>query len=278
MHHFDTTGPVRLRLEFGAGDVALEASDTTTTTVDLQPIGDDDESREAVDQTIIEQRGDEILVKVPRGRRLRRSPKLRLRMNLPLGSQLSAELQSADLVATGEYGTSDVSSGSGDVSVTTVAGDARVMTGSGDVALELVTGACQLKAGSGSVRIRDAGGVTNVGTGSGDVLVARAGADVSVKSGSGDVRVDEATGSVALVSGSGNLQVGRVGAGKVSAKAASGDVHIGVAAGTAAWLDLNTISGDVVNGLDDTAPPVAGDPVVEIRATTVSGDVLIRRA
>jgi DUF4097 and DUF4098 domain-containing protein YvlB len=278
MHHFDTTGPIRLRLEFGAGDVSLDASDTTTTTVDLQPVGDDDESRAAIDQTIVEQRGDEIFVKVPRGRLLRRSPKLRLRMVLPVGSTVSAELQSADLVATGEYGTTDVSSGSGDVTVTTIAGDARVTMGSGDVALALVTGTCQLKAGSGSVRVERAGGATNVGTGSGDVVVARAAADVSVKSGSGDVRVDDAVGSVVVMSGSGNLQIGRVAAGKVSAKAASGDVQIGVAAGTAAWLDLNTISGDVVNGLEDATAPAPGEPVVEIRATTVSGDVLIRRA
>ncbi len=278
MHHFDTTGPIRLRLEFGAGDVTLDASDTTTTTVDLQPIGDDDESRDAVERTIVEQRGDEIVVKVPRGRLLRRSPKLRLRMVMPLGSRLSAELQSADLVATGEYGTSDVSSGSGDVTVTTIAGDARVTSGSGDVALDVVTGACQLKSGSGSVRLESACGATNVGTGSGDVVVGHAAADVSVKSGSGDVRVDHADGSVVLMSGSGDLHVGRVVSGKVSAKAASGDVQIGVAAGTAAWLDLNTVSGDVVNGLDDATAPADGERVVEIRATTVSGDVLIRRA
>lgn len=277
MHHFDTTGPIRLRLEFGAGDVTLDASDTTTTTVDLQPIGEDDESRDAVERTIIEQRGDEIVVKVPRGRLLRRTPKLRLRMVLPLGSRVSAELQSADLVATGEYGTSDVSSGSGDVTVTTIAGDARVTSGSGDVALDVVTGACQLKSGSGSVRLESACGSTNVGTGSGDVVVGHA-ADVSVKSGSGAVRVDHADGSVVLLSGSGDLQVGRVVSGKVSAKAASGDVQIGVAAGTAAWLDLNTVSGDVVNALDDATAPADGERVVEIRATTVSGDVLIRRA
>ena len=36
--------------------------------------------------------------------------------------------------------------------------------------------------------------------------------------------------------------------------------------------------GDVVNGLDDATAPADGERVVEIRATTVSGDVLIRRA
>jgi DUF4097 and DUF4098 domain-containing protein YvlB len=278
MHTFDTPGPVTVRLEFGAGSVAVDATDTTTTTVDLQPVTDDDESRAAVEATVIEQRGQEILVKVPRGRMLRRNPQLALRMVVPSGTRLSAEVGSADVVASGRYGTSDVKAGSGDVTMATIDGDARVASGAGDVTLTAVTGAGHLRAGSGNVRLDDVGGDMSVGTGSGDVTVGRAGADLLVKTGSGDIRVNDAEGSVTMHSGSGNLTVERVGGGKVSAKSASGDVEVGVSTGSVAWLDLNSVSGRIDSALDEGDAPAAGELVVEIRASSVSGDVRVRRA
>lgn len=274
---FDTPTPVLVRLEFGAGHVQLDAVDTDTSTVELQPIGNDRPSQEAAEAAIVEQRGDEIFVKVPRRWRGLRAPRLALRMTVPTSSRLSAEISSADLVATGRFGVSEISTGSGDVSIAAIDGDARVTSGSGDITIAAVHGNSQIRAGSGDVRVDVAAGSIHVGTGSGDIVAGRVDADFVGKSGSGDVRVDDARGSVRMGSGSGNLRVGRIGAGQVSAKTASGDVEVGIADGVAVWLDLKTVSGHLDRELEEAGPPEPGQPVVELRATTVSGDVRIHR-
>lgn len=274
---FDTPAPVLVRIEFGAGTVSIDAADTLITTVELEPIGDDRASRDAAEATIIEHHGEEVLVKVPRRWRALRAPRLALRMTVPAASRLSAEIGSADVVAAGRYGATEISAGSGDVSLATVDGDARLTSGSGDIAVGLVTGASRLRSGSGSVRVDDTRGSMHVSSGSGDVTVAHLAADFTGKTGSGNVRVDHAGGAVAMSSGSGSLRVGRIGDGEVSAKTASGDVEVGVADGVAAWLDLQTISGRLDNTLEESGPPARGEPVVKLSATTVSGDMRVHR-
>ncbi len=274
---FDTPTPVLVRLEFGAGSVHIDAVDTDTATVDLQPVGNDRSSQEAADAAVVEQRGDEIFVKVPRRWRGLRAPRLALRMTVPTSSRLSAEISSADLIATGCFGVSEISTGSGDVTIDVVDGDARITSGSGDITIAAVHGNSQIRAGSGDVRVDVAGGSIHVGTGSGDIFAGRVDVDFVGKSGSGDVRVDDARGSVSMGSGSGNLRVGRIGQGKVSAKAASGDVEVGVSDGAAVWLDLKTVSGRLERELEESGPPEAGQPVVELRASTVSGNMRVYR-
>jgi hypothetical protein len=51
-----------------------------------------------------------------------------------------------------------------------------------------------------------------------------------------------------------------------------------VSAGVAAWLDLRTKFGQVLNDLDEADRPEPGQDAVEIRARTSMGDIAIRRA
>jgi DUF4097 and DUF4098 domain-containing protein YvlB len=277
MATYDTPRPVRIRLEFGAGSVTIAATDTTVTTVELHAADGDPDGAAAVAATVIEARGDEVLVLVPRRWRARRAPHLVLSMTVPAGSPLHAEVASASLVATGRLGRSDVTSGSGDVTLEQVDGDARIMTGSGDIAVESVRADSHLRAGSGAVRVDDAGGSLRVGTGSGDVRVGHARGDFTGKSGSGDLLLEHAAGSVAMASGSGSLRVERIGGGTLSATTASGQVDVGVAGHTATWLDLQTVTGRVDSALEESAPPAPGEPVLELRAKTVSGNMRVRR-
>ena len=66
---FQTPNPVRLDIRLGAGEVRLEASKTTETTVRLEPLRDNDASVAAVEEARVEQRGDEILIDVRERRR-----------------------------------------------------------------------------------------------------------------------------------------------------------------------------------------------------------------
>ena len=78
-HEFETTEPVRLRVEAGSGEIRIQASDTDRTTVDIQPATADTEAAyELIARTLVEQRGDQVVVEVPRRGVgfLRRSPAL----------------------------------------------------------------------------------------------------------------------------------------------------------------------------------------------------------
>ena len=58
----------------------------------------------------------------------------------------------------------------------------------------------------------------------------------------------------------------------------AGDVAVGIRAGTAAWLDVRSLTGSVLNSLDAADEPEPSAPTVEVRARTTVGDVAIRRA
>lgn len=276
---FATPRPVHVRVELGAGTVTIDASgaDSASSVVELAAADDHPDGPAAVAATAIDQHGDELLVKVPRPWRGHRAPPLALRMAVPAESRLSIDVTAADVAVTGRVGTSALNAGSGDVTVATVEGDVRISSGSGDIEVGSVAGAAKLRAGSGTVRVGHTATSAHVGTGSGDVTIERADGDVLAKSGSGDLRIGRAQGSAALSSGSGHLFVDRIGAGSLSAKTASGHVEVGVGDGVVVWLDVQTVSGDIGSTLAESDAPVAGEPVLELRARTVSGDIRIHR-
>ncbi len=77
------------------------------------------------------------------------------------------------------------------------------------------------------------------------------------------------------MTGSGDVHVGRIHRGAVKAKAASGDIHIGVPAGIPVWTDISCINGSVRSNLEGAGQPEKDQDYIEIRATTVSGDITL---
>ena len=96
-----------------------------------------------------------------------------------------------------------------------------------------------------------------------------------VKTGSGDLRVGESHDDVSLSTGSGDFVVDHVHRGRLSAKGASGDVRVGIPAGLPVWTDLSTVSGRIRSALDGAGQPDEGQDHVEVRAKTVSGDIVL---
>jgi hypothetical protein len=64
----------------------------------------------------------------------------------------------------------------------------------------------------------------------------------------------------------------------VDLRSASGSVTVGVADNLPAWLDLNSVSGDIRLGLESTIQPEPGEPYITLRARTASGNIAIYRA
>ncbi len=279
MHTFSTPNPVRLRVEVWQGRVSVEAADTDTTTVDLRPLHGSSAAQDLIDNARVEQRGDEIIVQMPRGKGglFRARGEVEALIRVPSGSSAKIETASADIETVGELGNLDVISGSGDVSIESAA-EATVKSGSGDVTVDRVTGSCDVKSGSADVRIGSIGRDADIVAGSGDVVIDSVATTLKVKTGSGDVVVRSTGDSVDAMAGSGDLLLKRVDHGKVKVKTGSGDIAIGVATGTAAYLDIMTVTGDVKSDLDASDTPSGEDLTAEISIQSGSGDVVLQRA
>jgi DUF4097 and DUF4098 domain-containing protein YvlB len=161
----------------------------------------------------------------------------------PEGSRLVAATASADIRARGRLSALEVQTASGDVEADDVAGEVRAKAASGDLSFGRIAGEAK------------------IGTASGDVTVGAAESSLAVQTASGDQRVDE------------------VESGRITLKSASGDLRVGVRRGAAVWVDAHSMSGDTTSELDLGDELLdEGGPTVELKATTMSGDVRIVRA
>ena len=162
MHHeFGATGPQHVHVELQSGDVDVDTSEQPLVTVDVDG--------EGAEEVRVERTDSGIEVHGPRRTGfLQSSRSYRIRLRVPVDSDLSTRLGSASVTTRGRLGALHLTSGSGDVDVEE-ARTATVKTGSGDITLGVVAEDAEVKAGSGDVRVRAVGHAARVVTGSGDV-------------------------------------------------------------------------------------------------------------
>jgi DUF4097 and DUF4098 domain-containing protein YvlB len=267
---FETPGEVTLDLRVPSGRIDVETGPGTTTEVELDARGGADQVRELLDDARIEFRetgaGHEVVVDVETRRGLGfgflRKLDVRLRIRAPEGAQLRAETASADLRGRGRFGSLHAKAASGDLDLDEISGDAQVEAASGDVRLGAI------------------GGATDISTASGDIRLGRVTGPLSARAASGDIHVDEA-GDAKVRTASGDQRIGAVGEGSVELQSMSGDITVGVRQGSNLWVDARAMSGDLSSevALDDAPPaPEDGAPLVELRATSMSGDIDVIRA
>ena len=271
-HRFETHHPVHLHTEIGKGSVSVVATETTETRVEIT-------GRDA-DQVIVRQDGDAISVIGPkqRGAIFGGDSRLDVAVTLPAGSDLSIRTGSADISVAGPVAGGQLKSGSGDVQVEETSAPMLLETGSGDIRVDTGAAELRVKSGSGNVVLADLASTTSVSTGSGDVKIGTSHGATVVKTGSGDLEVGDATLDVSLTTGSGDLVVGTAHRGRLTAKGASGDIQIGIRAGVPVWTDISTVSGAIRSNLTGAGEPKDGVDHVEVRAKTVSGDVVLTEA
>jgi DUF4097 and DUF4098 domain-containing protein YvlB len=242
---FDTPGPLRIQVESATGSIELETVDGSKTEVEL------DGPSEAVEDARVELRergeGHELVVQThPRGglRLFRLNTKeIDVKLRAPHGAAVEISSASANVEGRGRYSNVEVNSASGDVTFEEIEGDAQANTASGDVEI---------------VRIGGSG---------------------KVQSASGDVEIRAADGSLKAQTASGDLEIGSVASGEVTLQTASGNISVGVKQGSTLWIDARSMSGETSSELEvgDSAPSGEG-PLVEVRATAMSGDIRVRRA
>lgn len=264
----ETPGPVRLHVENGRGRIVVRAADQVTTDVTVTG------ARAA--EVRVTQDGRRVGVHAPKPRNgiFGRADELDIEVVVPFDSDMVARSGSASITASGRLMTARVKSGSGAVALdqaTTVVVD----TGSGDVSVAEVDGDVRVRTGSGAVDLGRVARTASVSTGSGDVCLGQALGTAVVKTGSGDLEVGESTADLTSKTGSGDVVVRTARSGRIHVKGASTRVHVGIPAGTPVWTDVTTVSGRVSSTLPPVGQPEPGADHVEVRATTVSGDITL---
>jgi hypothetical protein len=89
--------------------------------------------------------------------------------------------------------------------------------------------------------------------------------------------MDHALGAVTAKTANGDVRLGEVARGAVLVETAAGRIEVGVRDGVAAWLDLKTGFGNVLNDLQASDRPTPDEDAVDVRARTAYGDITIRR-
>jgi DUF4097 and DUF4098 domain-containing protein YvlB len=263
---FTTPDPVALYVELGAGSLTVEAADTDESRIEV--------TGPRAEEFTVEHNGRNLAVLAPKGRFFGiGSDDHVVRVVVPVGSDLATKTGSADTEAIGTLGSVSLKTGSGDVELDRTEGVVVVDSGSGDIRCHEAGAEVRIKSGSGDIDLGEVHGTTGISTGSGDVVIGVARERTVIKTGSGDLELKRSESDVSLTTASGDLTIGHAPRGKITAKNVSGDVRVGIPAGTPVWTDVNTVTGSVASNLESAGKPAEGQDYVELRATTVSGDV-----
>jgi len=258
---FDTPGPLELNVRVPTGDVDLETAEGTETIVEISASPEIEE--EARIELHPKRDGHEVMVVIEKKSGLFRSFRedVRVRISSPPGADVDVSTASADIEARGDYGSAKVNTASGDLRFEHIAGDAQVNSASGDVSLDQVDG-----------------GLT-VNTASGDVEIRRIQGNAKVRAASGDISIDEADSALKVQTASGDVEAKSVREGEVTLQTASGDIEVGIRQGSKLWIDARSMSGETTSELELGDAPTDGEgPLVEVRATAMSGDIKVKRA
>jgi DUF4097 and DUF4098 domain-containing protein YvlB len=198
-------------------------------------------------------------------------------VELPSGSQVSAEMQTGNVRAVGRLGECRVTTSAGNAQLERT-GPLRLNSGAGHLTVGGVAGNADIHTGSGKIRVGEVEGTVVVKSSNGDISIDAVTGDTRVRTANGEIAVERAGGGVEAKTANGGIRLGEVARGSVTLDTAMGDLEVGIAAGTAAWLEVNTGFGQVRNQLDNADRPGQSDETVEVRGRTAYGDITIRRS
>ena len=281
MPNYETPEPISVTLELGVGHVRIAASDRTDTVVEVRPSDEADESDvKAAEQVRVDYTTGMLRITGPRARAFdfsRKSRSVDVTIELPSGSQVSAEMQMGDFRSAGRVGECRLKTSAGNFSLERT-GPLRLDTSAGHVTADSVAGNAEISTGSGKVQIGEVEGTAVVKNSNGITMIETVTGDVRVRAANGDIRVERAGAGVDVKTSMGSIRLGEIVRGSVVLGTAMGDLDIGIAEGTAAWLELNTGFGHVRNLLETATRPEEADETVEVRGRTSYGDITIHRS
>jgi DUF4097 and DUF4098 domain-containing protein YvlB len=284
MPEFDTPEPITVEIDLVIGDVRLTAGERATAVIDVRP-SDPAESLDvrAAERTRVERTADGLLVRGPRPAGLgligpgRRTGSVDVTIELPAGSQVRGDASAAAFRARGPLGECRIKTSAGSIRLDQ-AGPVDLRASAGGIEVDRIAGPAEVSTSSGRIRVGEIDGPAVVKNSNGETWIGRVTGDLRVSGANGQVSVGHAGADLDVSTGNGDLRVGEVTRGTAALKTGFGEIEVGVSAGTAARLDVYTHFGRVHNQLAAAEAPQASDQVVELRARTSHGDIVIRRS
>ena len=280
MPTYSTPGPVDLAVDVSVGAIEVVASDRQDTVVTVAPTNAaKDTDRRGAEETTVELDGPRLVIRTPKPRFsvLGPSESVDVRVEVPTGSRLTAEIAAGWVRTTGRLGATRVKASSGGARLDGT-GDLWLRAGHGSVSVVAADGTAEVVADHGQIKVGRVSGDALLKASHGGVQVEEAGGDLEARLSYGDLEVGRALGSVMAKTAYGSIQLREVVTGSVEAESGYGEVSVGVRAGVAAWLDLASKNGRVRNGLETDRAPAESEPAVAVRVRTQFGDVSVERA
>jgi len=280
MPTFETPAPIDLAINLQVGAIEIVASDRTDTVVTVVPTNPTKAvDRRAAEETRVEFVGQRLTVTGPKPRLVFIGPteSVDLKVELPSGSRLTAELAYGSIRSDGRLGATRVKSAGGAADLDST-DDLWLRAGHGNAIVNSVAGDAEITADHGQIRIGDVSGDAVLKASHGSVQIGTAGGDLEAKLSYGDLDITSALASVSAKTAYGSIHLHEVSSGSIQLESGFGQVTVGVRPGIPAWLDLATKDGHVRNLLDGDTAPEPGEQTVAIRARTNYSDITIQRA
>ncbi|HEX4442063.1 MAG TPA: DUF4097 family beta strand repeat-containing protein [Galbitalea sp.] len=282
MPTFETPNPIDLAINVQVGRIEVVASDRPDTVVTVTPSSADKAvDRHGVESTKVEFDGKRVTVIGPKARISWIGPgpfdSVDIRVELPAGSRLTAELSVGNLRTDGRLGATRVkcSSGSAELGST---GDLWLRAGHGGAIVDSADGSAEITSDYGRIRIGSVSGDSVLKASYGSIDIEEAGGDVDAKLSYGDLEITRALGSVTAKTAYGDIRLGEISRGSIQVESGYGRIALGVRPGVPAWLDLSSKNGHVRNELAGDNTPDASETTVAVRARTQVGEISVQRA
>jgi hypothetical protein len=282
MPTYPTPTAIDLAINLQVGAIEIVSSDRADTVVTVSPTSTTKViDRRGADETQVDFDGRRLTITGPRSRLSWIGPgpsdSVDLKVELPTGSRLTAEIAVGNLRTAGRLGATRIKSSTGSVDVDTT-GDLWLRASHGSATVGRAEGGIEITADMGQIRIGTVTGDAAVKASHGNIQIGESGGDVDAKLSYGDLEIHRALASVGAKTAYGNIQLLEVSSGSVQVESGFGQLVIGVKPGVPAWLDLSSKNGHVRNELASDRAPEASEQTVAVRARTQFGDIDIVRS
>jgi hypothetical protein len=280
MPTYNTPTPIDLAINLQVGGIEVFAGDRADTVVTVSASNPEKATdRRGAEETKVDFDGQRLTIAGPRPRISWFGPteSVDVKVELPTGSRLTAEIALGSLRTVGRLGATRVKSSFGPVDVDTT-GDLWLRASYGNATLGTAEGGIEVTADFGQIRVGTVTGDAILKASHGSILVGESGGDLDAKLSFGGLEITKALSSVAAKIAYGGIQLREVSSGSIQVETGAGQVTIGVRPGVPAWLDLSSKKGHVRNQLAGDRAPDTSEQTVAVRARTQYGDINIQRA
>ena len=280
MPTYNTPTPIDLAINLQVGVIEVVAGDRADTVVTVSATNPEKAvDRRGAEETKVDFDGERVTIAGPRPRIRVFGPteSVDVKVELPTGSRLTAEIAVGGVRTIGRLGATRIKSSMGPVDVDAT-GDLWLRAAHGNATLGTAEGAVEITANHGQIRVGTVTGDAILKASHGSIVVGESGGDLDAKLSYGDLEITKALASVAAKTAYGSIQLREVSSGSIQVESGFGQVTIGVRPGVPAWLDLSSKDGRVRNELAGDSAPDASEQTVAVRARTQYGDINIQRA